>query len=80
MPLVFESDRVCLHEICEADDAELLLQWLLDHPQGGVDCSSLEHLNTAVLQVLLAAQRPCTAWPQDPLLQRFLKTELTRNL
>lgn len=76
MPLVFETNHVCLEEICEADDAELLLQWLLDHPQGKVDCSALTHLNTAVLQVLLAAQRPCIAWPQDPLLTRCLKAEL----
>lgn len=58
------------------EEAEELLEWLCDHPEGEVDLSACEHLHAADLQVLMAARRNILAWPEDGVLAGWLKNAL----
>lgn len=52
------SGEVALVGVCPGEDAEALLQALLEHPEATVDLRGCEGAHTAVVQVLLAAQTP----------------------
>ncbi len=58
------------------EDAEELLEWLCDHPEGDIDLSACEHLHAADLQVLMAAGRRVVAWPEEAELAGWLKNAL----
>lgn len=47
------------------DEADELLTLLRENPGIPVDLSELEHLHTALMQMMLAAKTPVTAWPED---------------
>lgn len=51
--------------VTSPDEGEELLAMLLENPGGSVDLSELEHLHTALLQILLTANVPVVAWPED---------------
>jgi hypothetical protein len=58
------------------DAVEPLFAWLLDHPGGEVDLSQLDHLHTAVWQVLVAVRARIAAWPDDEGLKCWLMSGL----
>ncbi len=65
MPIQFDAHTaVCLGN-CTVEEAEILLQWRQQQPDGQVDLQDCTHLHTAVLQVLLATQTPVVALPLD---------------
>ena len=62
-----DADRIALEGICGVEDAEPLLQMLLETPAASVDWRTCGSLHTAVVQVILTAEPalvgPCgDAW------------------
>ena len=76
MPLRFSKQVAYLEDACGADDAEHLLEWLLEHPTGKVNLKTCRGLHTAVLQVLLAAAPGITVKPGDADFARWLPPPL----
>ena len=56
---------ICISGVTPPDEADELLALLRAHPGVAVDLSGLEHLHTAMLQMLYVAKVPVTAWPED---------------
>ncbi len=66
-----DDDAVLLEEVCDVEDAEVLMQ----HLQAGataIDWSGCRHLHTACLQVMLAAGLPVRGTPASPELLRWV--------
>jgi hypothetical protein len=76
MPFTTQEKQLTAGEQLSVEDAEVLLEWLLKHPQGQVDLSACEHLHAANLQVLMAARPKIIAWPQTPRLADWLLATL----
>ena len=76
MPLRLSKRVAYLQKECGSDEAEPLLEWLLDHPAGKVNLKTCRGLHTAVLQVLLAAAPAVTVKPQDGDFARWLPPPL----
>jgi ABC-type transporter Mla MlaB component len=73
---------ICLEGELRADDAETLLQRLLEQPKPRVDLGQVTHLHAAVLQVLLAtsaeiAVPPSNAWLAQALTRSTSTTRAT---
>lgn len=62
---------------CGADDAEPLLQLLLADPLAAVDWRGCEAAHTAIVQLLLAAERPVRGPPRDAFLTEWVEPLLT---
>ena len=54
---------------CSSEDAELLQRYLLDLPGASVSWGACEHLHTAVLQILLAANPVLSDIPSNAFLK-----------
>jgi hypothetical protein len=70
-----DARTVVLKGTCAADEAEVLLQLLVDTPAASVDWRQCEQLHTAVVQVILAGKPrligPCgDAWVEKWLVAR----------
>ena len=63
---------ICISGVTPPDEADELLALLRAHPGVAVDLSGLEHLHTALLQMLYVAKAPVTAWPEDSFWRRCL--------
>ena len=73
------DDRtIALEGVCPLDDAEPLLQLLLDHPAPALDWRACSGAHTGVIQVLLAANPVLIGPPQDPFLAGFVAPALGR--
>jgi hypothetical protein len=53
-----DDGTICLEGDTPVEEAEPLLVLLLAHPSAALDLSACNHMHTAIVQVLLAAQRP----------------------
>ncbi|MBK5941538.1 hypothetical protein [Halochromatium roseum] len=76
MGMDFHDETVVINDILGVEEAETLLEWLLEHPQAQVDLSNCNHLHAANLQVLMALRPRIQAWPDDPELTDWLKAAL----
>ena len=56
------------------DEGDLLLAMLRENPGAPVDLSELEHLHTALLQMMIAAKAQVSAWPEDEFWKKCLET------
>ena len=65
---------------CPADDADLLLQHLLRHPDATVEWGGCRAAHTAVVQVLLAAGRVPGGTPKGMFLRSVIGPALERAL
>jgi hypothetical protein len=74
----FETKKTTLVATAQltVEDAELLLEWLLQHPRGRVDLAACTHIHAATVQVLMAAQPKIAAWPHAAKLTAWLHTVL----
>ena len=77
MAIEYSEDQVVLSDVVSVDDAEGLLEWLQKQPGARVDLSGCTHLHPANLQVLMAANSPITAWPNDTGLAGWLASALS---
>ncbi len=66
MPVSYKKTVAVLEGICSVEEAEGLLEWLVQHPRGKVNLKHCEHLHSAVLQVLMALRPTLSAPPADP--------------
>jgi hypothetical protein len=64
--------RIALEGDCSSEDAEPLLQMLQTHPNAEVDLRPCEAAHTAVIQVLLAAEREVHGPPAGRLLNDWV--------
>jgi hypothetical protein len=79
MPLEAKPNLMLATGLIGVEDAEILLEWLIQHPGGRVDLSACTHLHAANLQVLMAAQPKITAWPNHEALADWLRAALTQE-
>jgi hypothetical protein len=71
MPVESDSERLSLRGHCTVEEAESVLEWILQHPQGEIDLSELEHMHMSIFQILLAAGAPRLRLPRDPFWQQL---------
>lgn len=64
MPLTLKKTIAGLEGQVAIEDAETLLNWLLENPKGRVNLKHLEHAHSAVWQVLMACQPKVATWPE----------------
>ena len=72
MTVTLTDSTVVLSGDCPLEDAEILVQRLIENGGAGVDWTQCEHAHTAVIQVLMAAKRPLKGPPSG----EFLKTQI----
>lgn len=65
MPITYSKKTAAFEGVCQIEEAEDLLSWLLEHPEGGLDLSALGHMHTAILQVIMAIQPRVDQMPKD---------------
>jgi hypothetical protein len=75
MTVSMQQGIVLLEGHCPSGDAEELLQALLSDPAASIDWRSCESAHTAVIQVLLAAQRDILGPPRHALLAMIMPTQ-----
>jgi hypothetical protein len=61
-----------IDETCTVEDAETLLQLVLEHPDAAIDMHNCAHMHTAAVQVILAAKPKFRRMPEDEFMKRFL--------
>ncbi|WP_028294628.1 hypothetical protein [Oceanobacter kriegii] len=66
--------RAVLSDTLAIEDADELLAWFKDKDRTELDMSALEHIHSAPLQVLMAAQPKVIAWPERLGLSQWLQT------
>jgi hypothetical protein len=71
MTVKSEEGRIVLEGRCRIEDAETLLQALQYSPGSIVDIQHADKLHTAVVQVLLAANRPIEGISKHEFLARY---------
>jgi hypothetical protein len=68
-----------LVNVCPAEDAESLLQLLLEHPDSPIDWNLCRSAHTSVIQVLLVASRAPAGSPPDAFLGNLIGPALARS-
>lgn len=72
-----EAGTIALEGTCPSEDAETLVQLLLETPDATVDWRMCEGAHAAVIQVLLAAEPALMGVPRDPALAQWVYPILT---
>jgi len=72
MPMELKKTVVVCTDICNIEDAETLLGWLLDNPKGKINLKQCERLHTAIFQVLIAVKPTLSVLPTHDKLKRQL--------
>lgn len=67
------AGMIVLTGVCGADETDALLQLLLEHSHAEVDWRACAGAHTAVVQLLLAAQRPLHGPPQHGFLAQWVE-------
>ena len=69
MPISLDSSGdapvIRISGVTSPDEGDELLILLRENPWAQVDFSELEHLHTALLQMMLVAKTPVAVWPPD---------------
>jgi len=76
MPITYKKNQAQLTDVVSVEDAEGLLEWLLEKPSAKVDLSGCTHLHPANLQVLMAAGCTVKALPLEGGLAAWIDTAL----
>jgi len=76
MSVTLSEGLVRLEGACRIEEAETLLQLLLEDRARAVDLGGARELHTAVVQVLMALQPPCRAWPEERFLRELVAPAL----
>jgi hypothetical protein len=76
MPIEYKKNKASFLEVVGVEEAESLLEWLLEKPSAKVDFFACTHVHPANLQVLMAGKTKIAAWPEDKNLAALLKTLL----
>jgi hypothetical protein len=73
MPLITKVKSCQLTGVCQAEDAEVLLAWLLTNRKGTINLKDCSHLHSAILQVLLVFKPTISVWPLSGQLATLLQ-------
>jgi hypothetical protein len=73
-----DDGTIWLVDDCPAEEADMLLQYLLDHVETPIDWSLCHNAHTAVVQVLLAAGRLPAGAPKGTFLREQVGPALER--
>ena len=73
-----DDGTIWLADDCPAEDADLLLQYLLEDTEAPIDWSLCRTAHTAVVQVLLAAGRLPSGSPKGTFLREMIVPVLGR--
>jgi hypothetical protein len=73
-----DDGTIWLEDDCPAEDADLLLQYLLERAETPMDWSLCRNVHTAVVQVLLAAHRLPAGVPKGTFLKEMICPALGR--
>jgi len=76
MSIEYTEELAHLSCTVSVEEAENLLQWIQQNPQGKVDLSGCSHIHAAALQVLMAANIEILTWPQDEHFTTWLSVAL----
>lgn len=79
MAIQYKKNTAVFTDVVSVEDAEALLEWIQKNPRGRADLAACTHLHAANLQVLMAAQTPVAAWPQDVNLKTWLTSALGQS-
>jgi hypothetical protein len=79
MSIRYLKKHAALEGVVGVDDAETLLQWLLQQTAPAVHLGRCDHLHGAVLQVLLALRPKVTVPPAHPQLAGVLAGALASS-
>lgn len=72
MATKFTKTKAVLSDNCTVEEADEILQWLMQNQQGQVDLSKVKHLHTAAFQAIAAMGNPIVAPPADPFYRQAL--------
>jgi hypothetical protein len=77
MPISLDSSGdeavIRISGVTPPDEADELLAMLRENPEVPIDLSELEHLHTALLQIMLETKAPVSAWPVDEFWRKCLE-------
>jgi hypothetical protein len=76
MAITYAEDSVVFEGTVSVEEAEDLLEWVQQQPNGRADLSGCTHLHAANLQVLMAARIRVAAWPRDGIFKTWLEAAL----
>lgn len=79
MPLTYQGDVASFVDVVGVEEAEGLLQWLQEHPEGTADLSACTHLHAALLQILMAGAVAVSSWPRDLPFENWLTAALANR-
>lgn len=79
MAIYFENNTAQFKEHVSVEEAETLLEWVQNHPQGEIDLEYCSHIHASALQVLLCTQARVSKWPQEEGLRMWLSSGLMFN-
>jgi hypothetical protein len=74
-----DTGEVLLIGDCSVEDADVLIQRLLENPSVAVDWTKCTNAHTAVIQVLMAAVRLPEGVPRNPFLEAMIGPALRRG-
>lgn len=72
MPILLKKTVAVMDGICNIEEAENLLEWLLEHPNGKINLKNCEHMHTSILQVIMASGASISAAPENDIIARTL--------
>ena len=75
-----DDNTIVLEEICGVEDAEPLLQVLMEPSMHRVDWRACRSLHTAVFQVIMNVRPPLTGPCGDPWVEMWLVPGLSRAI
>lgn len=77
MSIVYEKSTATFNGFISIEEADQLLAWVHAYPNGKLVFEHCEHLHTATLQVLMAADSlNVLSWPSDAPFASWLKGSL----
>lgn len=74
-----EAPVIRISGVTPPDEGDELLALLRENPEAPVDLSDLEHMHTALLQMLLVAGTSVTAWPEDEFWRKCFNIHITEE-
>ena len=72
MTVRYSGHEISLSGDCSAEDAEALLEVLIENPGATIDLTECGSIHTAVAQVLLASRPVIRGVPADPLFAEWI--------
>lgn len=72
MATKFTKTKAVLSDVCTVEEADEILQWLMQNPKGQIDLAKVTHLHSAAFQAVAAMTNPIVAPPADPFYRRAL--------